>query len=130
MATQEIDNYRWMTVKEIETLRRAADYIDEVGLHKGWFTDEPRCGPISAKRGGRPVCVRGALEIVNGAEIWGYGAYSLAKWLSRRIRQVTNGQVEYLSNFNDNPETTRDDVTRFLRETADLVESKLKEESP
>lgn len=107
-------------------LRKAADIIEERGLHKGSFVDraaadEATCAP----------CTLGALLIAAGAEIRANansGNFYLWPTAARfaRVDSTLNYleqfvHTQHLPDWNDEPDRTKEDVVRTLRAAADWL---------
>lgn len=108
-----------MQVKEL--LLKAADHINEVGLHKGnFFEDYDRMNT-------GPCCTRGAFEVAAGyRQAEDYGVIQAAlqridgarRALAAHLGLELNERDEPVAAWNDAPERTKEEVVAALRACA------------
>jgi hypothetical protein len=97
---------------------QAADIIEQaiaVIERDGWWRGTRWPGSIHdlPHEPGMPVCAMGAIEVATGCDNWDLFA-NTAGLLSRFLR-VHAGKNLLVSEFNDHPETTVDDVLDLMR---------------
>jgi hypothetical protein len=99
-----------------DVLRKAADVIDQRGWCQGSFVP-PNSDPLTA-----PVCAEAAISVAGGVLPFGRGFASAgvdAAIAARAARRVFRHRVQRpISDWNDEPERTAEQVTAELRACA------------
>ena len=116
----------------IAILRKAADHVLRVGLHKHWFWDNKWVDGKQLPPEECPVCLMGAvkfallgspaMKVDSGLDVRErYAALYSDICMQMDLRDLPEG-VNGPVSFSDHPNTTAADVAALLRETADTLE--------
>lgn len=110
-------------MKTSEVLSKAADHLEKVGLHKGYFFN---LGPEGFDYENAPCCTLGALRYVSGYQAaldgdWAECDRTYADYEPATEALLKHLNVPTIAVWNDKDERTQDEVVAALREAAKKV---------